>query len=91
MLASGLWEGMNLGWTIKRKRNKTGLGVFFFFLSAPDASLFFLLLGTRSVDNARLMCRSLGLSSFKTVDMHHGCRCYGAVITHEDGWSIAQV
>ena len=45
----------------------------------------------RSVDNARLMCRSLGLSSFKTVDMNHGCRCYGAVITHEDGWSIAQV
>jgi len=42
-----------------------------------------------SVDNARLMCRSLGLSSFKTVDMNHGCRCYGAVITHEDGWSIA--
>lgn len=51
---------------------------------------FSLLLG-RSVDNARVMCRSLGLSSFKTVDMNHGCRCYGAVITHEDGWSIAQV
>jgi len=42
-----------------------------------------------SVDNARYMCQSLGLSSFKTVDMYHRCRCYGAVITHEDGWSIA--
>ena len=51
----------------------------------------FSLLSCRSVDNARLMCRSLGLSSFKTVDMNHGCRCYGAVITHDDGWSIAQV
>jgi hypothetical protein len=81
-LASGLWEEMSLGWTIKRKHSKIGL----VFLSAPDASL----LG-RSVDNARLMCRALGLSSFKTVDMNHGCRCYGAVITHEDGWSIAQV
>ena len=51
---------------------------------------FSLLLG-RSVDNARLMCRSLGLNSFKTVDMNHWGRCYGAVITHEDGWSVAQV
>ena len=39
MMASGLWEEMSLGWTIKRKHNKIGL-VYFSFLSAPDASPF---------------------------------------------------
>ena len=61
-----------------------------FFFSRHLMQAFSLFLG-RSVDNARYMCRSLGLSSFKTVDMYHRCRCYGAVITHEDGWSIAHV
>ncbi|KAF8639102.1 hypothetical protein AX17_001745 [Amanita inopinata Kibby_2008] len=35
------------------------------------------------------MCRSLGLASFQTVDMYHRTRCYGAVMRHQDGWSIA--
>ena len=85
MMASGLWEEMSLGWITKRKH-----GLVYFLFSRRLMQAFSLLLG-RSVDNARLMCRSLGLSSFKTVDMNHGCRCYGAVITHEDGWRIAQV
>ncbi|KAF8631971.1 hypothetical protein AX15_002105 [Amanita polypyramis BW_CC] len=35
------------------------------------------------------LCRSLGLVSFQTVDMYHRTRCYGTVIRHQDGWSIA--
>ncbi|KAK7437378.1 hypothetical protein VKT23_018623 [Stygiomarasmius scandens] len=34
------------------------------------------------------MCRALGLKSFRTVDMRHRTRCYGAVIKSNDGWSI---
>ena len=37
------------------------------------------------------MCRSLGLTKFTTVDMRHGTRCYGVVLKHSDGWSIAYV
>ena len=87
-MASGLWEEMSLGWTIKRKHDRIGLVYLSFSRRLMQTSS--LLLG-RSVDNAEVMCRSLGLSSFNTVDMHHGCRCYGAVITHEDGWRIVQV
>ncbi|KAG6818817.1 hypothetical protein H0H93_001378 [Arthromyces matolae] len=38
--------------------------------------------------NARDMCEALGLKSFNTVDVRHNTRCYGAVIKHEDGWSV---
>ncbi|KAF9466199.1 beta-lactamase-like protein [Collybia nuda] len=34
------------------------------------------------------LCRALGLKSFRTVDVYHRTRCYGAVIKHTDGWSI---
>ncbi|KAG2011926.1 3' tRNA processing endoribonuclease, variant 2 [Coprinopsis cinerea AmutBmut pab1-1] len=43
----------------------------------------------RSVTLARSMCEALGLRSFSTVDMRHGTRCYGLVVKHRDGWSIA--
>ncbi|KAJ2997160.1 hypothetical protein NUW54_g7157 [Trametes sanguinea] len=39
--------------------------------------------------NARAMCRTLGLQSFTAVDVAHRVRCYGCVIRHEDGWSVA--
>ncbi|KAF9487434.1 hypothetical protein BDN71DRAFT_1458518 [Pleurotus eryngii] len=42
----------------------------------------------RSQDAAQEMCSSLGLKSFRTVDVYHRTRCYGAVIDHSDGWSI---
>ena len=45
----------------------------------------------RSQAEAAQMCHSLGLQSFTTVDMNHGTRCYGAVLRHGDGWSIAYV
>ncbi|KAL0575576.1 hypothetical protein V5O48_006392 [Marasmius crinis-equi] len=41
-----------------------------------------------SREKARAMCEKLGLKSFKTVDVRHRTRCYGAVICHKDGWSI---
>ncbi|KAF5351284.1 hypothetical protein D9758_007983 [Tetrapyrgos nigripes] len=36
----------------------------------------------------KAMCRALGLQSFRTVDVRHKTRCYGAVIKHNDGWSV---
>ncbi|KAF4591050.1 hypothetical protein EYR40_009650 [Pleurotus pulmonarius] len=42
----------------------------------------------QSKDAAQGMYRSLGLKSFRTVDVYHRTRCYGAVIDHTDGWSI---
>ncbi|KAF8159401.1 hypothetical protein B0H34DRAFT_703302 [Crassisporium funariophilum] len=42
-----------------------------------------------SLENARHMRQLLGLQSFKTVDMFHRCRCYGVVLEHQDGWSVA--
>ncbi|KAI8986907.1 beta-lactamase-like protein [Trametes punicea] len=39
--------------------------------------------------NAQAMCRALGLSSFTAVDVAHRIRCYGCVMRHEDGWSVA--
>ncbi|CDO70624.1 hypothetical protein BN946_scf184748.g22 [Trametes cinnabarina] len=39
--------------------------------------------------NAQAMCRALGLQSFTAVDVVHRIRCYGCVIRHEDGWSVA--
>ena len=44
MMASGLWEEMSLGWTIKCKHDKIGFVLFSFFL-APDASLLFTFVG----------------------------------------------
>ncbi|KAM6497244.1 hypothetical protein JOM56_007717 [Amanita muscaria] len=43
----------------------------------------------RSRRLAHSMCQSLGLDAFQTVDMYHRTRCYGAVLKHTDGWSIA--
>jgi ribonuclease Z len=34
------------------------------------------------------MCASLGLESFRSVDVVHRTSCHGAIIKHEDGWSI---
>ncbi|KAJ7573869.1 hypothetical protein C8J56DRAFT_1173192 [Mycena floridula] len=34
------------------------------------------------------LCAALGLESFKTVDVRHQTKCYGAVIKHTDNWSI---
>ncbi|TFY69819.1 hypothetical protein EVJ58_g184 [Rhodofomes roseus] len=31
---------------------------------------------------------TLGLKHFRTVDVEHKTKCYGAVIEHRDGWSI---
>ncbi|PPQ65164.1 hypothetical protein CVT24_011027 [Panaeolus cyanescens] len=42
-----------------------------------------------SIKHSQDMCRSLGLRSFDTVDVFHRCKCYGAVIRHQDGWSIS--
>ncbi|KAL0960609.1 hypothetical protein HGRIS_005641 [Hohenbuehelia grisea] len=42
----------------------------------------------RSKRAAQRMCDDLGLRSFQTVDVFHRTRCYGAVIKHQDGWSI---
>ncbi|KAF9038581.1 hypothetical protein BJ165DRAFT_1352473 [Panaeolus papilionaceus] len=42
-----------------------------------------------SIKNAADMCRSLGLRSFDTVNVYHRCKCYGAVLRHQDGWSIS--
>ncbi|KAG6850485.1 hypothetical protein H0H87_001995 [Tephrocybe sp. NHM501043] len=44
-----------------------------------------------SKKNCKSMCEALGLESFKTVDVLHKTRCYGAVIKHTDGWSIVYV
>ncbi|KII91109.1 hypothetical protein PLICRDRAFT_37799 [Plicaturopsis crispa FD-325 SS-3] len=38
---------------------------------------------------AEEMCATLGLSSFSTVEMEHRVRCFGAIIKHKSGWSIA--
>lgn len=45
----------------------------------------------RSRDLEREMCAAIGLKSFRTVDVWHRTRCYGAVIKHNDGWSIVSV
>jgi ribonuclease Z len=37
------------------------------------------------------LCVSLGLQSFNTIDVFHQVKCYGAVIRHQDGWSIVYV
>ncbi|KAL1738920.1 beta-lactamase-like protein, partial [Schizophyllum fasciatum] len=37
----------------------------------------------------REMCDLLDLRSFFAVDMLHRTRCYGCVIKHNDGWSVA--
>ncbi|KAI0777745.1 hypothetical protein BD413DRAFT_640429 [Trametes elegans] len=42
-----------------------------------------------SRQNAQAMCRTLGLKSFQTVDVAHRTRCYGCVLRHENGWSVA--
>ncbi|KAG8216533.1 hypothetical protein J3R82DRAFT_6675 [Butyriboletus roseoflavus] len=36
----------------------------------------------------RDMCASLGLESFRSVDVIHRTSCHGAIIKHTDGWSI---
>ncbi|KAH0834911.1 beta-lactamase-like protein [Lanmaoa asiatica] len=36
----------------------------------------------------RDMCASLGLESFRSVDVTHRTSCHGAIIRHRDGWSI---
>ncbi|KAI0746847.1 beta-lactamase-like protein [Daedaleopsis nitida] len=43
----------------------------------------------RSRENAREMCRDLGLKTFTTVDVAHRVRCYGVVLRHHDGWGLA--
>ncbi|KAI3607358.1 3 trna processing endoribonuclease [Moniliophthora roreri] len=42
-----------------------------------------------SKQNAEQLCKSLGLKSFTTADVRHRTRCYGCVLRHNDGWSIA--
>ena len=42
----------------------------------------------RSAENARKMCDALGLEYFKTADVEHRCRAFGASFRHKDGWSI---
>ncbi|KAJ2930031.1 hypothetical protein H1R20_g7064, partial [Candolleomyces eurysporus] len=42
----------------------------------------------RSTANAAALCQSLGLDKFRTVDMIHGTKCYGLVLSHHEGWSI---
>ncbi|KAI0635238.1 beta-lactamase-like protein [Trametes polyzona] len=42
-----------------------------------------------SLQHARDMCRALGLQRFTTVDVAHRVRCYGCVLRHQSGWSIA--
>jgi ribonuclease Z len=34
------------------------------------------------------MCNLLGLKSFRTVDMRHRTKCFGAVIKHQDDWIV---
>jgi ribonuclease Z len=34
------------------------------------------------------MCQALGLTRFSTVDVDHGCRAWGAVIDHSEGWRV---
>ncbi|KAF8434881.1 hypothetical protein L210DRAFT_3552991 [Boletus edulis BED1] len=34
------------------------------------------------------MCASLGLESFRSVDVIHRTSCHGAIIKHKDSWSI---
>lgn len=43
----------------------------------------------RTTANAAEMRKSLGLDRCATVDMQHGTRCFGFVMWHKDGWSIA--
>ncbi|KAF9478239.1 hypothetical protein BDN70DRAFT_58947 [Pholiota conissans] len=42
----------------------------------------------KSVENSRKMCDALGLEYFKTADVEHRCRAFGASFKHKDGWSI---
>ncbi|RXW24848.1 hypothetical protein EST38_g1005 [Candolleomyces aberdarensis] len=42
----------------------------------------------RSTANAAALCQSLGLDKMSTVDMIHGTKCYGLVLSHHEGWSI---
>jgi ribonuclease Z len=44
-----------------------------------------------SSQNGRKMCESLGLEYLKTIDVYHGCRCYGVTFKHKDGWSVTSV
>jgi len=44
-----------------------------------------------SSENGRKMCDSLGLEYLKTIDVYHGCRCYGVTFKHKDGWSVTSV
>lgn len=44
-----------------------------------------------SSENGRKMCESLGLEYLKTIDVYHGCRCYGVTFKHRDGWSVTSV
>lgn len=37
------------------------------------------------------MCASLGLVSFRSVNVTHRTSCHGAIIKHADGWSIVYV
>jgi ribonuclease Z len=37
------------------------------------------------------MCEALGLINFSAVYVAHRTKCYGAVLRHADGWSIAYV
>lgn len=37
------------------------------------------------------MCDSLHLEGFKTAQVEHTCICYGAVVKHKNGWSVAYV
>ncbi|KAF6761776.1 tRNA processing endoribonuclease [Ephemerocybe angulata] len=43
----------------------------------------------RSIKNAAALRQALGLSKIATVDMLHGTKCYGLVLWHRDGWSVA--
>ncbi|TFK29593.1 hypothetical protein FA15DRAFT_752407 [Coprinopsis marcescibilis] len=43
----------------------------------------------RSARLGKNLCDALGLRSFSSVDVRHGTRCYGLVMKHKEGWSIA--
>jgi hypothetical protein len=79
-----------------RDRSGRGAGMmgmcecpFFLFPSPPFwLRLSRVLIEFRAREREYQMCNLLGLKSFRTVDMRHRTKCFGAVIKHQDDWSV---
>jgi ribonuclease Z len=41
-----------------------------------------------SLERATELRTALGLDRLETVYVQHGCKCYGVVVGHQDGWSV---